>query len=193
MSKLILSAGILLMSVFPALSADWELDTSHSSMKFKVKHLMVSNVYGEFTNFTGNFQYDEANPQKAIIDVTVDMSSITTGNEKRDAHLKSADFFDIENFPEMTFESTRIKKAGKNLKLIGALTMRGVTREIELLVDGPTEPVNMMGSIRVGASATGTINRLEWGVSWSKALETGAMVVSKEIDIIIDLELIKKS
>ncbi len=181
--------------VFPAVvsAATWSIDPDHSNIGFKVKHLMVSNVKGEFTTYTGTVEMDEKDITKSKIDVTIETASIDTGVAKRDNHLRSADFFDSAKYPTMRFVSKDIKKAGTNLSVVGDLSLHGITREVVLEVEGPTEAVkDPWGNIRRGASATSKINRKDFGLTWNAAIETGGVVVGDEVTINLDIELVRK-
>jgi polyisoprenoid-binding protein YceI len=156
--------------------------------------MMVSNVHGRFGKVEGTVVYDGKNVAAAQVDTVIDATTITTDNEKRDAHLKSPDFFDAAGFPTITFKSKRAEAVGKGkFKLIGDLTMRGKTKEVVLDVDGPTDPIVAQNAQRIGATATTTVNRQDYGVSWSRALDGGGVVVSDEVKITIELELIKQT
>ena len=177
----------------PAAAQTWKIDTSHSSATFTVRHMMVSNVHGRFGKVEGTVVYDGQNIAGVQAEATIDATTITTDNEKRDAHLKSPDFFDVASFPTITFKSKRAEVVGKGkFKLIGDLTMRGKTKEVVLDVDGPTDPVTVQNAQRIGATATTTINRQDYGVSWSRTMDGGGYVVSDEVKISIELELIKQ-
>ena len=180
----------------PAAAAEstWEIDPAHSSVQFSVRHMMVSNVRGEFRKVSGTVQGDETDPTKAKVEATIDTTSIDTRNEKRDSHLKSADFLDTEKFPTMTFKSKKIEKTGdRRYRVTGDLTLHGVTREVALDVDGPSAVVkDPMGNVRVGATATAKINRQDFGITWSKLLDGGGALVGDDIDVTIDVEGTKK-
>ena len=188
-------AGLALAAVAaPAAAQTWKIDSAHSSATFTVRHMMVSNVHGRFGKVEGTVVYDGTNISGAKAEATIDATTITTDNEKRDAHLKSPDFFDAAAFPTITFKSKRAEAVGKGkFKLIGDLTMRGKTKEVVLDVDGPTDPITAQNAQRIGATATTTINRQDYGVSWSRALDGGGVVVSDEVKITIELELIKQT
>ncbi|MBI5445053.1 MAG: YceI family protein [Deltaproteobacteria bacterium] len=179
----------------PALcgAATWNLDPSHSTAEFKVRHLMVSNVRGEFRKVAGTVAIDDQEVTRSVMDVTIEAASIDTADAKRDEHLKSADFFDVTRFPTITFKSKQVQKAGKGkLKVKGDLTMHGVTREAVLDVEGPTAPVkDPWGATRVGASATAKVNRKDYGLSWNKTLEGGGVLVGEEVSIHLAVELVK--
>ena len=182
----------LVLPVFAAASS-WTIDQDHSNVGFKVKHLMVSNVKGEFRNFNGTLEIDDKDVTKSKVVVNIDTPSITTGVTKRDEHLKSHDFFDVARFPAMTFVSKRVQKAGNDkLKVYGNLTLHGVTREVVLDVDGPTNAYkDPWGNIKRGASATARINRKDFGLTWNKAIESGGVMVGEEVIISLEVELLK--
>ena len=171
----------------------WEIDPVHSSAQFSVRHLMISNVKGEFTKVTGRF--DGANIEQSSIEASVDVNSISTREPARDAHLKSADFLDVANFPVMTFKSKRVvKNADGGVNLIGDLTIRATTREVTLTLDGPTPPIkDPWGNVRRGASASAKINRKDFGLTWNAVLETGGVVVGDEVSITLDVELVAQT
>jgi polyisoprenoid-binding protein YceI len=173
----------------------WEIDPAHSSAQFSVRHLMISNVKGEFSKVTGRVEFDGESIERSSLKASVDVNSISTREPDRDAHLKSADFFDAAKFPAMTFKSKRVVKgADGNVRLIGDLTIRGTTRETMFALEGPTDPVkDPWGNVRRGASATAKINRKDFGLTWNAALETGGVVVGDEVSIMLDIELIQKS
>ena len=187
--------AVLFALTLPALAAaaTWTIDPDHSNVGFKIRHLMVSNVKGSFEKFTGTVDLNEKDITKSKVDVSIETASINTNVELRDAHLKSADFFDVVKYPAMTFKSKKVAKAGKDkLKVTGDLTLHGVTKEVVLNVDGPSKEIkDLYGNIRKGASATATINRKDFGLNWNKALETGGVVVGDEVSIIIEIEMIK--
>ncbi len=186
-------AGLVLPAV--AATETWDIDPSHSAAQFTVRHMMISNVKGEFGKIAGTVQYDSADPSKTAIEATIDSASINTRVERRDQHLKSADFFDVERYPTMTFKSKRVEAAGPGrLKLIGDLTMRGATREVVLDVEGPTAAIkDQRGNLHMGASASTKINRKDFGLTWNRALDGGGVVVGDEVAITIDVELIKRA
>ena len=179
----------------PALSlaAVWNIDAEHSNIGFKVRHLMVSNVKGSFEKVSGAIDINEKDITKSAINVTIDTASINTNVQKRDDHLRSADFFEVATYPTMTFVSKKVAKAGKDkLKVTGDLTIRGVTREVVLDVVGPTTEIkDPWGNIKRGASATTKINRKDFGLVWNKVLETGGVAVGDEVQISIEVELVK--
>lgn len=189
---LVLACGL----VVPALAhaASWELDPAHSSVGFAVRHMMISTVRGQFRSFTGTASGDPASPASATIEASIDAASIDTANEKRDGHLKTADFLDVEKFPKITFKSKKIEVAGAGkVKVTGDLTLHGVTKEVVLDVEGPTAIVkDPMGNTKAGAHATTKINRKDFGIVWNKAMDGGGLMVGDEIDVTIDVEAVKK-
>lgn len=187
----VLTLFLVAAAVAPA-AADvvWEIDPAHSSVQFSVRHMMVSNVRGEFRKVSGTVRGDEKDPTHAQVEATIDTDSIDTRNEKRDTHLKSPDFLDTAKFPTMTFRSKRIEKTGEGrYRVTGDLTLHGVTREVALDVEGPSAPMkDPMGKVRTGAQATAKLNRQDFGIAWSKALDGGGVMVGDEVDVTIDVE-----
>ena len=182
--------------LLPALAsaAAWQIDSAHSNFGFKIRHLMVSNVKGEFTKSSGTVLMDDQDITKMKIEIMIDAASVYTGNAKRDDHLKTADFFDTAKYPSITFVSKGITKGDKDrLKVTGDLTLRGVTREVTVDVEGPTPEIkDPSGNMRRGATATATINRRDYGVNWNRVLDAGGVVVGDEVFIAVEIELIKK-
>ena len=173
--------------------AIYEINSAHSAAHFSVRHLMISNVKGEFSKVTGTVVYDPNNVEAARVNATIDATTINTRDEQRDAHLRSADFFDTEKYPTLTFKSTQVSKSKNKLRVTGDLTIHGVTREVILDVDGPTAEVkDPWGNTRVGATASTKINRKDWGLTWNSALETGGVLVGEEVTITLDIEAVKK-
>ncbi|SRR6266496_2536451 len=171
----------------------WNIDPVHSQAQFKVKHMMISNVKGEFTSVKGSLQFDEANIENSQIEAEIDTASINTREPQRDAHLKSADFFDVEKFPTLTFRSTSVgKKADGELAVAGELTIHGITRTVTFEVEGPSVPTkDPWGNTRIGLSATTRINRKDFGLTWNAALETGGILVGDEVTITLDVQFVK--
>jgi polyisoprenoid-binding protein YceI len=167
----------------------WNIDPNHSISSFTVTHLMVSTVPGSFGKTSGTITYDGKDVNTIVADVTIDATTISTNNERRDTHLKSPDFFEVAKYPTLTFKSKKVVPgaAGK-FKLVGDLTIRGVTKEVTLDVDGPTPVVNAGRSFVIGANATTTIKRSEWGLLWNRALEAGGVTVSDEVKITLGIE-----
>jgi polyisoprenoid-binding protein YceI len=186
-------AAALVAAPAAAQTTTWQIDGAHSQATFAVTHMMVSTVRGEFGKMSGTVEYDGKDLSKARVNAAIDATTISTREAKRDAHLKSADFFDVEKFPTITFTSKRIVPgAAGSFKVVGDLTMRGVTKEVTLDVTGPTGPIKGgRGESRMGASATTTLNRKDFGVSWSRALDGGGVVVGDEVKVTLDLELVQ--
>lgn len=178
----------------PALSqaADWRIDPAHTTVSFKVRHLGVTWVQGEFQRVSGKVRYDRKNPGASAADIVIDADSINTRNARRDNHLRNDDFLLVEKHPTITFKSKSVKNAGaEGLDLVGDLTIRGVTREVVLKVADISGEVKMRGTVKMGASATTRINRKDFGVKYNRLLEAGGLVVGNEVRITIDVELNK--
>ncbi len=192
-SGIVLFAALLLGAA-PVRAATWEVDSAHSGAHFSVRHLMVSNVRGELTKLTGTLVLDDKDLSKSSIEVSIDVSTINTGEPKRDEHLKSPDFFDAAKFPTMVFKSKKVEAAGAGkLKVTGDLTIHGITKSVVLDVEGPSAEIkDPWGNARRGASATTKINRKDFGLSWNKALEAGGVAVGEEVSITLDVEFTKK-
>lgn len=195
MNRFITAVAMILALVVPAIASatTWNIDPDHSHVGFKVKHLMVSNVKGNFEKYSGTVEINDRDITSSKVDVTIQTTSINTGVPKRDEHLRSADFFDVARYPTMTFVSTKVAKAGTgNLRVTGALTIHGVTKEVVLDVEPLSqESRDPWGNIRRGTSASTKINRKDFGLNWNKALETGGVVVGDEITINLEVEMIK--
>ena len=195
-SRIALTAGLAAVLSLPAAAATstWQIDPAHSSAQFAVKHLMISTVRGEFHGVTGTVNWDDKDITKSTVDVTIDATSVDTREPDRDKDLKSENFFDVAKYPTMTFKSKKIEQAGAGkLKVTGDLTMHGVTKEVTLDVEGPTSPIkDPWGNTRVALNATATINRQDFGVKWNKTLDGGGVVVSDNVNITIDAELVKQ-
>jgi polyisoprenoid-binding protein YceI len=169
----------------------YEIDSSHSSASFKVRHLMVSNVRGEFRKVSGTVVVDDVDITRSVVDVTIDAASIDTHDEKRDQHLRSPDFFDVETYPTLTFKSKRVQAGkGGGLFVTGDLTAHGVTREVMLDVE-PLSPevADPWGNIKRGASARTRLNRKDFGLGWNAVLESGGVLVGDEVSVTIEVEL----
>ena len=186
----LLTAALALTLPALASASTWKSDAAHSSVGFEVSHLMISKVRGSFDTAEATLELDEKNITNSKVKATIAASSIDTGNEKRDGHLKSADFFDVAKFPALTFESTKVKKAGKNkLKVMGNLTIKDVSKPVTLevtytdAVKSPFAPVMVRGF-----TATTSIDRTQWGLTWNKGLETGGVLVGTDIEIRLSLE-----
>lgn len=171
----------------------WATDPAHSNLEFSVRHLMISTVRGRFSSFAGTATFDEQNPAASLVEATVDVKSIDTREAQRDEHLRSADFFDVEHYPTITFRSTRIERVSNgHYKVAGELTMRGTSREVVLdaIEEGRTR--DPWGKERIGFSVTSKIKRSEFGLTWNQLLETGGVAVSDEVKISADVELVKQ-
>ena len=170
----------------------WQLDPAHSNVEFAVKHLMIATVRGRFGNVSGSVQVDESNPLSAKIDVTIDPASIDTRQEQRDAHLRSPDFFDVAQYPNIRFVGKRLEgDPADEFRIIGDLTIRGVTKEIAVNVTNEGQGIDPWGNLRAGFSASAKIDRREFGLTWNQALETGGVVVANEIKVSVDAELFR--
>jgi polyisoprenoid-binding protein YceI len=171
--------------------AVWNFDKTHSSANFSVRHMMVTTVRGSFSDMDGVLNFDPANPAAASVEATIKAASINTGVADRDNHLRSADFFDVEKFPTLTFKSTSVKLNDNNSGVVtGDLTIKDVTRPVTLEVEYLGEQPSPFGDRRVGFSATTKINREDFGLTWNVALETGGVLVSKDIKIELDLQAV---
>ena len=177
----------------PASTITWKLDPAHSNAEFKVKHMMISNVKGSFSGLSGTLIEDTAEPTASRVEASIDIGTVSTGDEQRDAHLKSADFFHQEEHPVMTFQSTKVEKKGdEEYAVTGDLTLHGVTRQVTFAVEGPSAPgKDPWGNTRIGLSAKTKINRKEFGLSWNAALETGGILVGEDVQIELDAQFLK--
>ncbi|MHB1795040.1 MAG: YceI family protein [Acidobacteriaceae bacterium] len=170
----------------------YAIDPAHSSVHFSVRHLMVSNVRGEFTKVSGTVNFDPEKPETSTIEATIDATSISTRDPQRDGHLKSPDFLDTEKFPAIAFRSKKVEIVSGGGKVTGDLTIHGVTREIVLDVEGPTPEIkDPWGKQRIGASATAKLSRKDFGLTWNAALETGGVMVGDEVKITLDVEVVR--
>ena len=176
----------------PTTATRYTLDSGHSAVGFSVRHLMITNVRGEFETFRGQVIYDAAHPEATRIEAAIDVASVNTREAKRDADLRSALFFDVENHPEMTFVSRGARVAGGgNLEVTGDLTIRGIPREVTLSVGDISAATDMRGTQRIGATASTKIKRSDFGMTWNKALETGGVVVGDVVTITLEVSLVK--
>ena len=170
----------------------WNIDTSHSEILFRVRHMMISHVRGQFNTFSGTIAIDEANPSASSVAVSIDVASINTRDEKRDEHLKSPDFFDAATYPHITFASTALEVTGANTgKIHGDLTIKGVTKPVVLDATFVGKAKSPWGTTSAGFNASTTINRTDFGLTWNVALETGGILVGEEITIDIELEAVE--
>ena len=171
----------------------WQIDSAHSQIQFSVKHMMISTARGTFDRFSGTVEADEQNPTAAKVDVQIEAASINTRDEKRDGHLRSPDFFNAEQYPYITFKSTRVERLDENTgKLIGNLTIRDVTKEVVLDLDYAGQAKSPWGTTSAGFSASTKINRKDWDLNWNVALETGGWLVGDQITVNIEVELVKQ-
>ena len=193
MVRAIALAGVLFTAAAPSVQAQtWTIDASHSAAHFAVRHMMVSTVRGDLGKIAGTVTFDPARPSAGSIEATIDATGIDTREPGRDKHLKSADFFDVEKFPTITFKSKKIEPAsGGGFRVTGDLTMKGVTKEVVLDVE-PLRPQikDQRGTARTGTAATTKLNRQDFGISWSRTLDGGGVVVSDEVSVTIDIQLI---
>jgi len=184
--------ALAVLVALPAAASTWVIDPNHTESSFVVKHMMVSNVRGQFGKTTGTVQQDDKDITKSKVDITIDATTVDTRVEKRDAHLKSADFFDVAKFPTITFKSTKITKGeGNTLKMEGDLTIHGVTKPVVVNVEQTPDTVAGGKTIR-GFTATTKINRKDFGLNWNQAIEAGGVVVGEDVAITVEGELHRK-
>lgn len=195
MKTLVNLIAVLAFMALPGLAAasTWKIDAAHSDVGFKVRHLMVSNVKGSFTRYTGIVDLNDTDITKSKVNVTIEANSINTNEPKRDEHLRGSDFFDASKYPSITFVSNKWSAAADGaLKVAGKLTMHGVSRDVVLNVEPFSKEVkDPWGNTRRGTSAGTVINRRDYGLSWSKSLETGGVMVGDEVAILLEVEMIK--
>jgi polyisoprenoid-binding protein YceI len=189
---------VLGFAISPARQANaqgesWRVDTLHSSAQFSVRHMMISTVRGQFGGIKGTVLYDAKNPAASSVEVTIDCSTVNTGEPKRDADLKGPEFFDVKRYPVMKFKSKSVSSAGPGkLKVVGDLTINAITRPVTLDVEGPTLPIrDTQHREKIGVSAATKISRKEFGILYNPVMETGGVAVSDEVSIILEVELIK--
>jgi polyisoprenoid-binding protein YceI len=172
----------------------WQIDSAHSQIEFSVRHMMLSNVRGRFERFTGKVDFDEQDPTRSSVAVQIEAASIYTKEEKRDGHLKSPDFLEVERYPYISFQSKRVEKRdASHGRIVGDLTIRDVTKEVVLDVEYAGQAKSPWGTVSAGFSAETKINRKDWGLTWNAALETGGVLVGDEIKISIEIELVKQA
>jgi len=172
----------------------WILDSTHSELGFKIKHLMITNVSGSFKNFKAEVNTEETDFSTAQINLSAEMASISTNNEQRDAHLLNADFFEVEKYPELEFKSTKLEKIDSDTySLFGELTMKGVTKSVRLSVEYNGLSKDPWGGERAGFVVNGKIKRSDWGVNFNGVLETGGVMLSEEVKIIGEIQLVKQA
>jgi polyisoprenoid-binding protein YceI len=193
MNKRFYLSGILaILSTAALFAADtYQFDLAHSSVAFTVRHMVITNVRGNFKDFQGTILYDPTDVTKSSAEVTIKTASIDTDNTQRDNHLRSPDFFDAEKFPEITFKSKSVEKKGDGYVLNGTLSLRGVSKDVGIPFEILGTVKDPMGNTRLGAHGELSVNRMDYGVSWSKSLDAGGLVVSEEVKISLDIEAIK--
>lgn len=174
-------------------TSTWNIDPAHTVAEFKVKHMMIANVKGRFSNVSGVLTLDESDQTNSRVETSIEAASIETHNEQRDGHLKSGDFFDVENFPTLRFQSTQIKPVREGeVSVEGDLTIRGVTRRVNFDVEGPTPPTkDPWGNTRLAVAASTKINRKDFGLTWNAPLEAGGILVGDEVTITLEAEFVK--
>jgi polyisoprenoid-binding protein YceI len=194
MKRLALLTVTAVLASVPAFAQTWQIDSAHSRAQFSVRHLGISDIRGDFGAVTGSVEYDGKDITKARVTATIDVNSVTTRVQKRDEHLKTADFFDVANHPTMTFVSTSIAPAGNGTyAMTGNLTLRGVTKPVTLALVPPAGPItDHQGTVKIGAAASGAINRKDFGVDYHQVLPDGTLGVGDIIQIQLDVEMIKK-
>lgn len=171
----------------------YQLDPSHSSATFSVKHMMIAKVHGGFEKMSGKLEYDSSQPEKSQVQVVIEANSINTREPQRDAHLKSADFFDVEKYQQIIFKSTHLSRSADMWKVVGDLTLHGVTQTISLEMENPSaEMKDPWGNVKMGVSGTTQIKRKDFGLVWNAALETGGVLVGDEVKINLDIQFIKQ-
>jgi polyisoprenoid-binding protein YceI len=194
MSRIAHVLAALMLTVAPAAAQSWQIDTAHSRAQFTVRHLVISDIRGDFGAVTGTVDYDGKDLTTAKVNATIDVKSISTRVEKRDEHLKSDDFLDVANHPTMTFVSTSITPKGKGTyNMAGNLTIRGTTRPVVFELTQPAGPITTRGTTKIGASASGKINRKDFGVKYHEVLDNGGLGVADEVFIQLDVELIQRA
>ncbi len=195
--RCLLMAAIVQLLAYPCFGgqSSWQLDPAHTAATFAVRHMMISTVRGEFSKVTGTIQFDDADITKSTVNVSIDTSTVNTRTPDRDADLRSDHFLDVKDYPTMTFRSKKVDKAGNGkLKITGDLTIRGVTKEVVLDVEGPTGPIkDPYGNERMAISASTKINRQDFGVKWNANMDGGGVVVGDEVNITLDAEMIKQT
>lgn len=175
-------------------TSHWDFDLSHSSINFHVRHLMVSKVHGRFATWSGKLELDDEDLTRSRVEVAIEAASIETKEEKRDAHLRSPDFLEVEKFPTITFKSTQITRDGdEEYTVVGDLTIHGVTRQVTLEVEAGGRVTDPWGGTRTGFSAKTSISRKDFGLTWNMALEAGGFLVGDKLDINLEIEAVRKS
>ena len=173
--------------------ATWKIDPAHSSVSFSIKHMMIAKVHGAFDKVSGTLQYDAADPSKASVEATIEAASINTREAQRDTHLKSADFFDVEKYPSITFKSKKIEGSDEEFKVTGDLSIHGVTKEVVIAVEGPSsEMKDPWGNTKIGISGQTKIKRKDFGLNWNAALEAGGVLVGDDVNITLEIQFAKQ-
>ena len=187
------SAATAANSPAPGTVSTWNIDPAHSAAEFKVKHMMIANVKGKFTGISGVLKLDETDYTHSKIEASMTVATLSTGDAQRDGHLQSADFFDAEKFPTLTFKSTNIdSEGGPNYSVTGELTIHGVTKSVVLAIEDVSKPAkDPWGNQRIGLSGSTKINRKDFGLVWNSALETGGVLVGEEVTISLDIQFVK--
>jgi polyisoprenoid-binding protein YceI len=197
LSRIALTAGLAAVLSLPAGAAtsEWKIDPQHTSAQFSVRHMAISTVRGAFSKVTGAILLDDSDITKSTVDVTIDVSTVDTREPDRDKDLRSDKFFDVAHYPSITFKSKRVQQVSTGkLKVTGDLTIHGTTKEVVLDVEGPTPPVkDPWGNVRVAVTATTKVNRQDFGVKWNATLDNGGVVVGDDVNITIDVEMIKQA
>jgi polyisoprenoid-binding protein YceI len=182
------------MSTFPAeLTGTWDIDPTHSTIGFAAKHAMVATTRGHFTSFTGGATIDAGNPEGSSAWLEVDSTSVVTGVEQRDSHLRSADFWDSETYPKITFRSTSAKLDGDDLVLTGDLTIKDITHQVDITWEFNGIAKDPFGNTKAGFDGSATVNRKDWNLNWNAALETGGFLISDKIKLVLEIEANKQA
>ena len=182
------------MTTLTELAGDWDLDPAHTGLRFSARHAMVATVRGGFKAFSGSLHFDAADVSKATAEVTIDATSIDTGNDGRDGHLKSGDFLDVENFGTLTFVTTSVSQVDDDeFTLVGNLTIKDVTHEVTITVEPLGLSTDPFGNARAGFEGKGEILRKDWGLEWNAALETGGVLISDKVKLTLDVSAIKRA
>ena len=171
---------------------NWNIDATHSGINFSIRHLVVSKVRGRFGKYTGSVKLDDSDITRSVIEATIDAASIDTGTQQRDDHLRSADFFDVEKFPELRFRSTRIEKlTDERYRVVGDLTIRDVTRDVSLDVEHGGRAKDPWGNQRIGFVASTSLDRKDFGLGWNQVLEAGGFLVGDRVDVELEVQAVK--
>ena len=168
-----------------------QIDSSHSNVEFSIRHLVIAKVRGRFTQVAGTLELDATDITRSKVTAEIQAASIATAEDKRDAHLRSADFFDVENYPVLTFASTKIERDGDDLRLTGDLTIRGVTKQVTLAVEQLGTAKDPWGNQRVAFAARGSLDRKEFGLGWNQVLEAGGFLVGDKVELILDVQAVE--